>query len=78
MYLHRLPDCQNLFILTCISTAAEGVTRYVCKYGMKYFIANWCTAVTTSKCPNCGNTIGGIAINQAGYIGEPPNRLIKL
>uniref|UniRef100_U9UR50 RZ-type domain-containing protein n=1 Tax=Rhizophagus irregularis (strain DAOM 181602 / DAOM 197198 / MUCL 43194) TaxID=747089 RepID=U9UR50_RHIID len=70
MYLHRLPDCQNLFILTCISTAAEGVTRYVCKYGMKYFIANWCTAVTTSKCPNCGNTIGGIAINQAGSL--PP------
>ncbi|GBB96188.1 hypothetical protein RclHR1_00270034 [Rhizophagus clarus] len=69
MYLHRLQDCQNLFILTCTSdsesvvlnavAAAEGVTRYACKCGMKYVIANCGGAVTTSTCPNCKSIIGG-------------------
>ncbi|PKK68756.1 hypothetical protein RhiirC2_867096 [Rhizophagus irregularis] len=34
-------------------------------------------AVPNSKCPNCGNTIGGIAITQAGYIGEPVNQTLN-
>ncbi|CAB4390800.1 unnamed protein product [Rhizophagus irregularis] len=69
MYLHRIQDCQNLFVLTCTSNsesvvlnaiaAAEGVTRYACKCGMKYVIANCGTAVTTGTCPNCKSIIGG-------------------
>ncbi|RIA93442.1 hypothetical protein C1645_819410, partial [Glomus cerebriforme] len=75
MYLHRLQDCQNLFILTCTSdsesvvlnavAAAEGVTRYACKCGMKYVIANCGGAVTTSVCPNCKNIIGGTSYKPA-------------
>ncbi|UZO21060.1 uncharacterized protein OCT59_013464 [Rhizophagus irregularis] len=75
MYLHKLLDCQNSFILSCMSdvesmvlnavaatekTNTNKLTRYVCKCGYKYFIANCGGAVvTTSKCPECGNTIGG-------------------
>ncbi|PKY17154.1 hypothetical protein RhiirB3_521757 [Rhizophagus irregularis] len=75
MYLHRLQDCQNLFILTCTSdsesvvlnavAAAEGVTRYACKCGMKYVIANCGGAVTTSTCPNCKSIIGGTSYKPA-------------
>ncbi|GES94790.1 hypothetical protein GLOIN_2v1577211 [Rhizophagus clarus] len=39
--------------------AAEGITRYACKCGMKYVIANCGGAVTTSTCPNCKSIIGG-------------------
>ncbi|CAB4437406.1 unnamed protein product [Rhizophagus irregularis] len=72
MYLHNLQDCQNKFILTCMSDMEsvllnainEKVTRYVCKCGFKYFVANCGNVVHASKCPNCGNTIGGNAYNQ--------------
>uniref|UniRef100_U9TFE0 RZ-type domain-containing protein n=1 Tax=Rhizophagus irregularis (strain DAOM 181602 / DAOM 197198 / MUCL 43194) TaxID=747089 RepID=U9TFE0_RHIID len=40
-------------------TNTNKLTRYVCKCGYKYFIANCGGAVITSKCPECGNTIGG-------------------
>jgi len=75
MYLHRLQDCQNMFILACSSdseslvlnavAASEGVTRYSCKCGMKYVIANYGGAVTTGVCPNCKNTIGGTSYKPA-------------
>jgi len=45
--------------------AAEGITRYACKCGMKYVIANCGTAVTTSICPSCKNTIGGTSYKPA-------------
>ncbi|RIA99608.1 hypothetical protein C1645_849990 [Glomus cerebriforme] len=67
MYLHKLQDCQNLFILTCISdmesvvlnAVKEQVTRYACKCGLKYFVANCGNVTHVSKCLECGNTIGG-------------------
>jgi hypothetical protein len=74
MYLHKLLDCQNSFILSCCSdiesmvlnavaatekTNTNKLTRYVCKCGYKYFIANCGKADETSKCPECGNMIGG-------------------
>ncbi|GES90916.1 hypothetical protein GLOIN_2v1785271 [Rhizophagus clarus] len=74
MYLHKLLECQNSFILSCISdiesivlnavaitekTNTNKLTRYSCKCGYKYLIANCGGAVITSKCPECGNTIGG-------------------
>ncbi|RIA89917.1 hypothetical protein C1645_805996 [Glomus cerebriforme] len=71
MYLHKLQDCQNLFILTCISdmesvllnavaSNTDRLTRYICKCGYKYFIANCGRAYVTSTCPECKNTIGGV------------------
>ncbi|RIA86037.1 hypothetical protein C1645_741134 [Glomus cerebriforme] len=79
MYLHRLQDCQNLFILTCISdsesvvinvvAAAEGsITRYACKCGMKYLIGEGGCANSTGICPNCKNIIGGANYKLAGNI----------
>ncbi|CAB4430398.1 unnamed protein product [Rhizophagus irregularis] len=69
MYLHRIQDCQNLFILSCISdieslvfnavAVDEELTRYACKCGMKYVIGYCGSPVTSSRCPECGNTIGG-------------------
>src|SRR5581483_11520372 len=67
MYLHRLQDCQNLFILTCISDMEsmllnainENVTRYVCRCGFKYFVGGCGNVTHASKFPKCGNAIGG-------------------
>jgi len=74
MYLHRLQDCQNLFILTCASdieslvlnaVAGEagdrrvGITKYSCKCGMNYVVDNCGKPMQSSTCPNCGNMIGG-------------------
>src|ERR1044072_331009 len=68
MYLHKLQECQNMFILTCISDAESAVlnavaaaershtkklTRYACKCGYVYFVADCGNVVTTSKCPQC-------------------------
>ncbi|GBB91806.1 hypothetical protein RclHR1_01920010 [Rhizophagus clarus] len=72
MYLHRLKDCQNLFILTCTSDMEsvllnainEHVTRYVCKCGFKYFVGECGNVVHVSKCLKCGNTIGGSSYGQ--------------
>jgi hypothetical protein len=73
MYLHKLPDCENLFILTCTSdmesvvlnttAAVEKITRYACKCGFKYVVSDCGHVVTASKCPNCKNTIGGVNYN---------------
>ncbi|RIB19825.1 hypothetical protein C2G38_2141452 [Gigaspora rosea] len=73
-YLHQLQECQDQYILACPSDiesvvfnaiAAGGVSRYVCKCGFKYVIADCGGAVTQSKCPECKNTIGGISYNVA-------------
>jgi hypothetical protein len=78
MYLHKLQECQNLFILTCISDEESVVlnavaaveksntnrlTRYACRCGYIYFVADCGNVVTTSKCPQCGNAIGGASYN---------------
>ena len=68
MYLHRLLDCQNLFILTCTpdieslvlnAIADEGITIYACQCGMKYVVNNCGLPMQSRACPNCKNTIGG-------------------
>ncbi|PKY15764.1 hypothetical protein RhiirB3_428014 [Rhizophagus irregularis] len=73
MYLHKLLDCQNLFILSCISdvesivlnavaaeyTGTNYLTRYACKCGMKYVIGNSGAPCMSGICPDCGNKIGG-------------------
>ncbi|GBB90017.1 hypothetical protein RclHR1_01690002 [Rhizophagus clarus] len=79
MYLHKLQDCQNLFILTCISdvesvvlnavaaaerTNTNKLTRYVCRCGYKYFVAGCGNVYVSSKCPKCGNKIGGDTYNK--------------
>ncbi|PKY42427.1 hypothetical protein RhiirA4_397377 [Rhizophagus irregularis] len=79
MYLHKLQECQNLFILTCISdvesvvlnavaaaeqTNTNKLTRYVCKCGYKYFVAGCGNVYVSSKCPKCGNKIGGDTYNK--------------
>jgi hypothetical protein len=69
MYLHKLQDCQNSFILTCISDVEsvllnainEQVTRYACKCGFRYFVGECGKVTHDSKCLKCGNTIGGFA-----------------
>ncbi|CAB4488333.1 unnamed protein product [Rhizophagus irregularis] len=72
MYLHNLQNCQNMFILTCMSDVVSMVlnaipevkTRYSCKCGYIYIVAPCGNVVQTGKCPNCGSTIGGANYNK--------------
>ncbi|CAG8443124.1 10027_t:CDS:10 [Scutellospora calospora] len=73
-YLHKLQECQDQYILACPSDiesvvfnaiAVGGVSRYACKCGFKYVIANCGGAVIESKCPECKSAIGGKGYNIA-------------
>ncbi|CAG8488111.1 5420_t:CDS:10 [Diversispora eburnea] len=85
IYLHRLQDCKNHFILACQSDMESVLFNAIS------------AAVAQSKCPECGKTIGGTnyhiaqgntrldaqpiatiaAKDQPGFITEPPNNDIK-
>ncbi|CAB4437434.1 unnamed protein product [Rhizophagus irregularis] len=72
MYLHNIQNCQNMFILTCMSDVVSMVlnaipevkTRYSCKCGYIYIVAECGNVVQAGKCPNCGSTIGGTTYNK--------------
>ncbi|CAG8448567.1 1498_t:CDS:10 [Acaulospora colombiana] len=73
-YLHNLQGNRDDFVLACQSdvesmlfnaVAEGGVTRYSCKCGLKYVIANCGGAVVESTCPECKNKIGGTKYNIA-------------
>ncbi|RIA83495.1 hypothetical protein C1645_786218 [Glomus cerebriforme] len=69
MYMHRIEDAQNTFVLICQSdiesiifstiAAKDKVSRYSCQCGYKYLIGECGHAMATSKCPECKRIIGG-------------------
>jgi hypothetical protein len=69
IYMHKIVDAQDTFVLTCQSdlesiifstiAAKENVSRYSCKCGYKYLIGECGQAMATSKCPECKRVIGG-------------------
>ncbi|RIA92696.1 hypothetical protein C1645_804473 [Glomus cerebriforme] len=80
MYLHKLQDCQDLFILTCISDVEsvalniikEQITRYVCQCGFEYFFKNWDNVTHINKCLQCENIISG-----ATTYGQPAEEITR-
>ncbi|CAG8535691.1 30956_t:CDS:10, partial [Gigaspora margarita] len=66
LYLHRLQDAQNTYILTCPSDeeailmgAITGVAWYSCDCGYKYVVTECGQTMQNWDCPKCGKTIGG-------------------
>ncbi|CAG8725516.1 9151_t:CDS:2, partial [Racocetra persica] len=66
MYLHKLQDVDNTYILTCPSdeeailmSALKGFTWYLCVCGFKYVVGECGGTMQSRRCPKCGTTIGG-------------------